>query len=141
VIVLVKKANEIELPKKRGPGAPRGSPAPKSAIKPGEVRNPHGISKERARVRDMLTIKLNSNADDIFDTWMKLIKQGNVHALLRAVDVLMGKPKEHVQIETPEGARNVDALRSEFLAAIVPRVKRDDVAEAEVVEADTGKAG
>lgn len=125
---------------KRSAGKPKGLPPPKSAIKPGEVRNPRGISKEQARVRDMLTIKLNSNADDIFAKWMELIQAGNTHALLRAIDVLMGKPKEHVQIETPEGQGGMDALRAAFLSAI-PKAERDKPVEAEIVEGDADKAG
>ena len=74
------KPAELSAPERK----PNGKPFPK-----GKSGNPGGQSKEKRAFLARLT---TDDADDVYDSFMGLVRDGNPPAVLRAVEYLAGKP-------------------------------------------------
>ncbi len=57
--------------------------------------NPGGISKEKRAFLDRLKI---DDANEVYERFMGLVRQGNTAAILRAVEYIAGKPKDSLEI-------------------------------------------
>lgn len=76
-------------------GKPRGRPFPKGASP-----NPGGVSKERrAFIERLRGDDGGADAEDIYAAFMALVREGNMPAVLRAMEYLIGKPREQVGLE------------------------------------------
>lgn len=63
----------------------RGKPFPK-----GKSGNPGGQSREKRAFLERLK---SDDADEVYAAFMALVREGNPHAVLRAVEYLAGKPR------------------------------------------------
>lgn len=89
-------------------------------IPKGTTINPGGVSKEK---RDFLTRMRDAegDADRIYAAFMRLVKKGNAPAVLRAMEYIVGKPKEHVELTGKDGSPLL------ALIARLPRLSSTDM--------------
>lgn len=69
---------------------PKGTPFPK-----GKSGNPGGQSKEKRAFLERMQI---DDADDIYDSMMRLVREGNPPAVIRAFEYVAGAPKKVIDV-------------------------------------------
>lgn len=89
-------------------------------IPKGVSGNPGGVSKEKRAFLDRLR-DADGDAEKIYAAFMRLVDEGNVVAVVRAVEYVAGKPKETVEVQGKDGG----ALFA--LLARLPRVSAEDL--------------
>ncbi len=104
------------------------NPPLKGRIKPGETRNPGGMTKEQREARDLLNADLRS--PEMRDAWrasyLAALQDGNALILKDYADRVGGKPKESLELsEDPDAPVNpLRSLSVEDLQAIA-RAQRE----------------
>lgn len=88
--------------------------APSTAFKPGQSGNPGGQSKEKRAFLDRLR---GEDAKDVYEAMMALVREGNVHAVLKAWEYIAGKApaaeEDRAAVSTaPDPVRVAAALKA-----------------------------
>lgn len=86
---------------------PKGTPFPK-----GKSPNPGGVSKEK---RALLERMQTDDAESIYASMMRLVREGNPPAVLRAFEYVAGKPKEQVELNATVKAELQHDLKAEVV--------------------------
>lgn len=98
------------------------NPSAKGRIKPGENRNPGGMTKEQRAARDLLNADLRSPT--MYAAWklnyLAALTDGNALILKDYADRVGGKVKEHIELsEDPDApVSNHSALSLDDLKAV-----------------------
>ena len=76
-------------------------------FKPGQSGNPGGQSKEKRAFLERLKTE---DAEEVYEAFMGLVREGNAPAILRAVEYLAGKP--------PNATEDNEAIRQSLTVVV-----------------------